>query len=133
MFKEKIKISFYDCDPAGILFYANLFKFAHKAYEALISSFDLPINYFENNEYVVPIIHAEGDYYIPMKPGVEINVSVEVTQIRKSSFELSYKFINNNSKVCAEVKTVHVFVDKKSFEKISIPVQVLKKIESNKA
>ena len=129
MFKEKIKISFYDCDPAGILFYANLFKFAHKAYEALISSFDLPINYFENNEYVVPIIHAEGDYSIPMKPGVEINVSVEVTQIRKSSFELSYKFINNNSKVCAEVKTVHVFVDNKSFEKISIPVQVLKKIE----
>lgn len=132
MFKQKIKVNFYDCDPAGILFYANLFKFAHKIYESLIESFELKDGYFDNKNFVVPIIHTEGNYFIPMKPGNEIEVSVYVSQIRNSSFELTYNFRSKDSEVCADVKTVHVMVDKNSFEKIIIPSEVLKHLEANK-
>lgn len=132
MFNQKIKINFYDCDPAGILFYANLFKFAHKTYEALIESFELREEYFDNNYFVVPIIHTEGNYFIPMKPGDKIEVSVYVSQLRNSSFELTYNFTNSDSNTCAQVKTVHVFVDKSSFEKINIPAELLKNLEANK-
>lgn len=132
MFKEKVKINFYDCDPAGILFYANLFKFAHKIYESFIESFDLSESYFDSNEFVVPITHADGEYFIPMKPGDEIEVSVYVSQLRNSSFELLYKFINKDFNICAQVKTVHVFVNKTSFKKIEIPSEILMKLDSNK-
>ena len=119
MFKSEIKISFYDCDPAGILFYANLFKFAHKNYEALIENFKLSSNYFNDDNFVVPIIHTEGNYFIHMKPGDKIEV-------------LTYKFLNKDCKLCADVKTVHVFVDKKSFEKINIPAEILKNLKVNR-
>ena len=132
MFKSEIKINFYDCDPAGILFYANLFKFAHKTYEALIESFNLNAGYFNNENFVVPIIHSEGNYFIPIKPGDEIEVSVHVSQLRTSSFELTYNFLDKDSKLYADVKTVHVFVDKKSFEKINVPTEILKSLEANK-
>lgn len=132
MFKKEIKINFYDCDPAGILFYANLFKFAHKIYEDLIEGFGLKDGYFDNENFIVPIIHTDANYLIPMKPGDEIEVSVNVSQIRNSSFELTYNFLNKESKLCADVKTVHVFVDKKSFEKITIPAEILKNLEANK-
>jgi len=132
MFKQKIKINFYDCDPAGILFYANLFKFAHKTYEALIESFELEDGYFDNENFVVPIIHTEGNYFIPMKPGNEIEVSVYVSQLRNSSFELTYNFTNENSNTNAQVKTVHVFVEKDSFEKIKVPDEILKNLEANR-
>lgn len=132
MFKREIKINFYDCDPAGILFYANLFKFAHKTYEALIESFKLVAGYFNNENFVVPIIHTEGNYFIPMKPGDKFEVSVHASQIRTSSFELTYNFTDKKSKVFAQVKTVHVFVDKKTFEKINIPTEILKNLEANK-
>ena len=36
MYQTKIKITFADLDPAGILFYANIFKHAHSAYEEMI-------------------------------------------------------------------------------------------------
>ena len=133
MFKEEIKINFYDCDPAGILFYANLFKFAHKTYESLVESFELPGGYFDSEDFVVPIIHTEGNYFIPMKPGDEVDVSVFVSQIRTSSFELTYNFANTDSKICAQVQTVHVFVDRNTFEKINIPSEILEKLEVNKA
>ena len=132
MFKSEIKISFYDCDPAGILFYANLFKFAHKNYEALIENFKLSSNYFNDDNFVVPIIHTEGNYFIHMKPGDKIEVLTNVTEIRDSSFELTYKFLNKDCKLCADVKTVHVFVDKKSFEKINIPAEILKNLKVNR-
>lgn len=132
MFKQNIKINFYDCDPAGILFYANLFKFAHKAYETLIENFRLSELYFDNKYFVVPIIHTEGNYFIPMKPGNEIEVSVYVSQIRNTSFELTYNFTKGESNTYAQVKTVHVFVDKVSFEKINIPTEILKNLEANK-
>ena len=132
MFKSEIKINFYDCDPAGILFYANLFKFAHKTYEALIESFKLSDGYFNNENFVVPIIHTEGNYFIPMKPGDKIEVSVNVSDMRNSSFELTYKFVDKDSNLCADVKTVHVFVDKKSFEKINIPAEILESLKAIK-
>lgn len=132
MFDKEIKINFYDCDPAGILFYGNLFKYAHKVYEEFVQSFNMEYSYFENDKFIVPIIHTEGNYSIPMKPGDIVKVSLHVSQIRSSSFELTYKFINAESNICSDVKTVHVFVEKDTFEKTSIPKDILKNLEANK-
>ena len=131
MFKQKIKINFYDCDPAGILFYANLFRMAHKAYEELIKSFSLSGGYFENEKFVVPIIHTEGNYLKPMRPGDEIEIIVKVSQLRTSSFELKYDFNDKEGLLYADVKTVHVFVSNSNFEKIAIPQEILKHLEAS--
>lgn len=116
MFTIKRKINFFDCDPAGIIFYSRIFEFCHSAYEQMIYGFNLKENYWMNEDYVVPIIHSESEYVKPIKYGDEISVNVQVSQLKNSSFELTY-IIKRDKTLCCHAKTVHVFVDKKSWKK----------------
>jgi YbgC/YbaW family acyl-CoA thioester hydrolase len=116
-FNFKSTISFHDCDPAGILFYGRIYFFTHSAYETMISSFNLKEDYWNNEEYVVPIIKSEAGYRIPFKYGDEVKIKIIVSKLKSSSFELSYECYNQTDELCAEVKTVHVFVDKKLWKK----------------
>ena len=120
MITSKKKINFFDCDPAGILFYGNIFFFCHSAYEELIASFKFETNYWQNEDFVTPIINTNAEYIKPFKYGDSVNVELVVTDLRNSSFELSYKCLNQSNEVCALVKTVHVFVDKKSWKKVEL-------------
>ena len=130
MFNTKIRINFYDCDPAGILFFANLFKFAHTAYEQMMESFKMSINFFDDDKDVLPILAADSKFIKPIKAGDNIEISISVTVLKKSSFELSYSF-KNEDELFAEVKTVHVCVDKSEFSKIEIPAELYDSLESN--
>lgn len=123
MFTSDRKINFYDCDPAGIIFYSRIFEFCHSAYEELIASFELEENYWQNEDYVVPIIHTEAEYIKPFKYGDDAKIEITVTQLRDSSFELSYSLLRN-SEIFVSAKTVHVFVDKRSWEKKNVPENI---------
>lgn len=120
-FSVKRRVNFYDCDPAGILFFSRVFDFTHSAYEQLIQSIDKQEDYWSNEKYVVPIIKSESTYIKPMKYGDEININVCVSELRTSSFELRYNMVSGEGDLLCIVKTVHVFVDKKSWKKIEIP------------
>lgn len=110
-------INFFDCDPAGILFFGRVFELCHSAYEDLIKSFNLGFDYWNNDKYVVPIIHTEADYLLPLKPGEKYLIEVSVSKLKESSFELNYLCKNENGKITNEVKTVHVFVDRIKWKK----------------
>ncbi|AFH49025.1 Putative thioesterase [Ignavibacterium album JCM 16511] len=124
MFAVKRRINFFDCDPAGIIFYSRLFDFCHSAYEQLIESFELDEDYWDNPLYVVPIIHTECDYYKPIKYGDEIEIQLSVSNLKNSSFELTYSLLLNDEK-CAVVKTVHVFVSREDWQKMNIPDNIM--------
>lgn len=124
MFAVKRRINFFDCDPAGIIFYSRLFDFCHSAYEQLIDSFELDEDYWDNSVYVVPIVHTECDYYRPIKYGDEIEIQLLVSNLKNSSFELTYSLLLNGEK-CAVVKTVHVFVSREDWNKMNIPDNIM--------
>lgn len=130
MFQTSKKVYFYDADPAGIIFYAAIFKFAHYAYEDLMRSLELERNYFFDDEIVLPIIHAQSDYFSPIKVGEKLLISVVVSQLRDNSFELSYKFTDTNDMIRASAKTVHVCVNKKTFKKIHLPQELFEKLKT---
>lgn len=130
MFSSKVKVYFFDADPAGIIFYASLFKFAHSAYEEFLKSLKTDSNYFFDENYVLPIIHAEGDYKKPIKVGDELTINVSVAQVRDSSFELNYNFIIDDQ-IMATAKTVHISVNKKTFAKTSLPDELREKLKAN--
>ena len=132
MYSIQSRINFYDCDPAGILFYANIFKKAHKAYEEFLESLDLEIDFFDDDKYVLPIIHAEADYKNPLIAGGLITIEVLVTSLRESSFELTYFFVDENHSIKATAKTVHVSVDKSEFKKISLEKELSEKLALHK-
>ncbi len=126
MFSYKKKVNFYDCDPAGILFFGRVYEFCHAAYEALIESFNLQESYWTNDNYIVPIIHSEASYHKPVNGGEMVTIIVKVSQLRTSSFELEYEIRNSKGERCTKVKTVHVFVDKISWKKMNMPEELFK-------
>lgn len=128
MMKVNNRINFFDCDPAGIIFYSKIFEYCHSAYERMIEGFSLQENYWNNNQYVVPIIKAECEYYNPVKYGDEIEIVLKITDLRKSSFEITYELFLGEKKF-AKVKTVHVFVSKSKFNKIDIPEHLISKFK----
>lgn len=123
MFQTKERLSFYDCDPAGIIFYASLLKIAHTAYEKLLAEVSPDRDFFFDKELVLPIIHCEADYLKPLKAFDEIDVNIAIKELRENSFELNYDF-NVNGNMYAKAKTVHVCVNKLTFEKTSLPVEL---------
>lgn len=120
MFTAKRKINFYDCDPAGILFYAKIYELCHSVYEEMIQSFNLKENYWANDDYVVPIIQSEATYHKPFIYNSFVFVDLTVETISSSAFKLAYNCKNEDGELCAEVKTTHVFVDKKTWKKKTI-------------
>ena len=131
MFKITKRINFFDCDPAGILFYAKLFEINHSVYEQLIESFKLKKNYWQNDEIVVPIIKTDGAYFKPLKAGETISINLTVTLRKENSFELTYEWIDSTGELAAKARTVHVFVDKKKWVKIPIYDEIVKGLESH--
>lgn len=132
MISLKKKINFYDCDPAGILFYGNIFHICHSAYEELVSTFKLGTDYWQNDDFVVPIINTSADYIKPFRNGDSVIVKLSVTDVRKSSFELSYECFNQDDTLCAEVKTVHVIIDKKDWKKKELLSEIIEGLKIHK-
>ena len=131
MFTIKRRINFYDCDPAGILFYSKLFEISHSVYEEMINSFKLKDNYWSNEKFVVPIIKTDGAYFKPLKAGENISINLSVTLLKNNSFELTYEWIDKSSELAAKARTVHVFVDKRRWKKIPIYEDIVKGLESH--
>lgn len=124
MFTAKRKINFYDCDPAGVLFYAKIYELCHSVYEEMISSFNLKEDYWANEDYIVPIIHSEARYHKPLIYNSFIQIELYVDKISSSAFNLAYNCTNEKGELCVEVKTTHVFVDKKTWKKKQIKENV---------
>lgn len=130
MFTTKVRVYFYDADPAGIIFYANIFRFSHVAFEEFIRSQVSDRDYFLDREFSLPVIHTEADYSRPIKVGSELRAEVYVSQLRTSSFEICCRLYQNDQ-LAAETKTVHVCVSMKKFEKIPLPEELEKILKAN--
>jgi 1,4-dihydroxy-2-naphthoyl-CoA hydrolase len=129
MFSVKRKIHFYDCDAAGVLFFARIYELCHSAYEEMISAFNLKEDYWNNDDYIVPIIKSEAAYHKPLKYGENVIVDIKVSQLRFSSFELNYECKNEKGEITNKVKTVHVCVDKKTWKKNPFSEEIYKGFE----
>lgn len=125
MFSTDIRINFFDADPAGIMFFANIFRLAHSAYEEMITSAGFERDYFFDEEYAIPILHADVDFVKPMFPGSVLSVEIAVKTVKDTSFELQYHFKNEDGELTARLRTVHVFITRSDWEKSAIPSEFL--------
>lgn len=121
-FKYTVTIPFQDIDAAGIVFFTHLLRYAHESYELFMSSIDLSlVDILEESIYLVPLVHAEADYRIPLKHGEDITILLSVEKIGSSSFTVSYIFRDDNNEERAIARTVHVLLDRLTKKKIKIP------------
>jgi 1,4-dihydroxy-2-naphthoyl-CoA hydrolase len=121
-----------DTDMAGILYFAKQFRFAHEALEDFAASegFDLH-RVFTEEAFVFVIVHAEADYYAPVRVGEELEVDLSLEKIGNSSFTIGYKIYGKNRIKVGAAKTVHVTLDSESRKKITIPQKFRNALEKH--
>jgi 1,4-dihydroxy-2-naphthoyl-CoA hydrolase len=123
----KRRINFYDCDPAGIMFFGRASYLAHSAYEEMIVELGIQ-DYWMSSNFVVPIIKSEVNFYNPLLPGEEVEIDVNVSELKEHSFELTYLCRTPEGKHAFSAKTVHVFTDME-LKKMSIPEEISVKLK----
>lgn len=114
-----------DCDPAGILFFAKVFYFAHNTYEEFLKQSNLYETVFDNPSFAFPIVKSNAQYYKPINKGKEISIELKIKNINEHSYTTVYLFQDGDQKV-AEVEIVHVCVSKSEFKKASLPGSLIK-------
>jgi acyl-CoA thioester hydrolase/1,4-dihydroxy-2-naphthoyl-CoA hydrolase len=130
LFTNTIQLRFRDADPAGIIFFGNVYKIAHDTYEDFIGYLGFEWDeWFQNPDWAVPIRHSSCEHLVPLKPAHTYDVEVWVDRISKSSFTVKYVFVAEGITYC-EVSLVHTFYNKRARTKMSIPSEVLDRLEA---
>lgn len=129
-FTRTIQIRFHEADPAGIVYFANVFSLAHDTFEEFIAEAGVPWGeWFRKGPYFVPIRHAECEYLAPFRPGQKYKIQTMVARIGETSFQMKYTFQSGAGKKLithAVVTMVHAFVSSKSKKKIKVPLRYQK-------
>ena len=121
MFKVHAEVKLSHTDAAGLLFFAEHFKFAHSAYETFMKSIDCGLSWIiRDSDILLPIVHAETDYKAGLYLGDEFDIFLK-SEVSDSSFILFYSFKDSHGSVSAKIKTVHVSIDKETKKKIPLP------------
>jgi 1,4-dihydroxy-2-naphthoyl-CoA hydrolase len=127
MYKYQAKVRFHHTDAAGVIFFSNLLVLAHDCYESFIEQTKSFALFLEEGLHLVPIVHAEADYLLPIGPSQTLEIEMTLGNIGTTSFELNYDIKNENNETAASAKTVHVILDAKTKKSSEIP-QTIKDI-----
>jgi acyl-CoA thioesterase FadM len=124
VFKTALTVKFREGDPAQIMFFGNIFSWAHDTFEHFIVEAGYQWKeWFQTTEYMIPIRHTEADYEIPFRPGESYQAQAQVKALGKTSFTMKYVF-SSPAGVHATVEMVHVVLDFKSKKPIPLPESV---------
>lgn len=106
-------IKFDDTDAAGVVYFANVLRFCHEAYEASLAAHgvDLP-TFFGGGAIAVPIVHAAAEFRRPLRCGDRVGIELVAESSEDGAFEIRYTLrVATADKVAATATTRHVCID----------------------
>jgi YbgC/YbaW family acyl-CoA thioester hydrolase len=128
-YKYGFQLGLASVDRAGVVFFAELFRHAHDAYETFMAHLDVPLSrILEHQPFLLPIVHAEADYKRPLRHGDRVEVVLRVQRIGNTSFTLSYEFKTADGALCNRVQTVHACIHAEQQSAMPIPDELRGKL-----
>ncbi len=119
-------VRFADTDAAGVVYFANVLKICHEAYEESLVAADLNLkNFFQDTSTAIPIIHAEVDFFRPMYCGEQFLIQLVPQLLNEKTFELNYQIVKDSSQY-ARAQTKHICIDPLSRKIKPLPQPILK-------
>lgn len=134
LFTEARTVRFQDVDAASIVFFPRIIEYMSDAYVGFLTSrgMHLPRS-IEASDYRVPLVHAEADYFAPMRFGDPIVVEVVAVDVGRTSFRVGYRVRHADGRVAAVGQTAHVTVGLPAFKPIPLPEELRAALESKMA
>ena len=104
-------VRFDDTDAAGVVYFANLFRFCHEAYEASLAAAGVEIGrFFGRSPTACPIIETQGKFYHPMVCGDRLEIALMAEELKSDEYQITYT-VTISDRAVAEATTRHVCID----------------------
>jgi 1,4-dihydroxy-2-naphthoyl-CoA hydrolase len=124
MHRYETRIHLAETDAAGVLYFANILRLAHEAYEDWFHGAGLSLStVVRNRPYGLPIVHCEADFKMPLRLGDSLAVVVDVLELGARSYTLTYRFEGPHG-LAGTAKTTHVAVSPEAGTSMPIPEEV---------
>lgn len=129
MYSVKRVVRLQDIDAAGIVFFPKFLEYCHDAYfEYLMQSgIDLPMS-IPSGDYILPLVHAEADFKLPLRFGDEITVCINNAEMNTSSYRVNYSIYKNDESdtLCCTAQTVHAAISRTTFKPLKrVPEEIV--------
>lgn len=108
----QVEIQFGDCDPAGIVYYPNYFRFFDNATAGLLSAaFAMhKRNWLEHYGIVgIPMVDTGARFIKPSRFGDVVDIRSEITELGRSSFSVKHTLLRDGE-VAIEAHEKRVWV-----------------------
>ena len=124
-FEHTLTVRFHEVDRAGIVFFGRIFEYCHVGFEELLSAMGLTSVFHEEN-WGMPLVHAEADFKRPMFMGDKILVSMCVEKKGEGSITFGFEVLGaEDGKLRAVARHVHAFVELEKMRPASFPPSLL--------
>ena len=132
----QVEIQFGDCDPAGIVYYPNYFRFFDNATAALLSAaFAMhKRNWLEHFGIAgIPMVDTGARFIKPSRFGDVVEIRSEVTELGRSSFSVKHTLLRDGEiAIEAHEKRVWVVRDEQGgIRSAALPEDVRQKLSAS--
>jgi len=125
-------VRFQDTDAAGVVYFTNVLRICHEAYEASLAASSVNLkSFFTNPSLAFPIVHANVDFLRPMSCGDNLVISLLPEKIGLDKFEITYEIMVDEVMV-AKAITRHVCINVSSRIKQELPHYMNNWLEINR-
>jgi len=122
MFTYSTQVRLKDTDATGVLYFSEQFRMALETFEEFLKIQGFSLKKLLESSYLMPVVHAEGDYFAPLMVGDKLEISMKVFKLGTSSITLEFIFHDPDRKVdVGKVQIVHVVVEKEKRTAVPIP------------
>ena len=133
-FTYKRRVEFSETDAAGILHFANFFRYMEEAEHAWWRSIGLSVHNKTGDEIIsFPRVDAGCKFEAPLRFEDEVEINVTVINKTKKTIRFSFDIILGEKKIAnGIIVVVCVRIDASGMNSIEIPESISKKIEIKK-
>lgn len=123
-FSTRITVRFGDTDPAGLVYYPNIFHYFHIGLEEFFAA-RCGISYqslMADERIGFPTVNAQTQFLVPFVYGDEVDVEIFVSQIGNSSATFEYHARRASDRMlCARSTQVHVAMNLDTRRPLPLP------------
>ncbi len=106
----ELTIAFHDCDPAGVAWHGNYFRYFDAARCALLERIDYGYRRMLDSGFVWPIVQADVKYVRPLHYDTRVQVSARLVEW-DYRLKLAYEIVEASGERATTGHTVQVAVD----------------------
>lgn len=123
-FNTRITVRFGDTDPAGLVYYPNIFHYFHIALEEFFAA-RCGISYqklLADERIGFPTVKTETQFFVPLVYGDAVDVEIFVSQVGNSSATFVYNARRaSDATLCAHAVQIHVAMNLDTRRAVRIP------------